>query len=427
MASLGNKNNHFDGLLDKKILRPHMKFKQVEVTEVDFGANGMNTANFINEIMKYAEKAKKSGGFIHLRPKQGADIFTKGIPNTNNPMNNNTNNKNEKDINDKMENDDDMKYESVWQSIPSLNEYKEENVLYEIQKSSNWKVPLFAWNQDHKRAIVKQNKSKKQKSKLSQSQQQNIYREVPNDPLHLILLQNDKQQTTNMNQQNNQNEISNGSSGQKRKNEDEFQSPRPKKRQRIGTRAPSPSLLSYNHNHNNSDSTTTTNTNVSMLIETTGFTIGGGDDDNMQYYNNKDLEFYRGFCCMTHKQEDYKKEKLNKYIEKLLIRMEEMNSTRIPYHDGQKIEDKFLTFLKFLYDEKSTYYGHIDGAKSNGATCYHKNSPFKPEELVKYGPFSCLKPEEYTSGVQTPYIYIGQSHTYFPWHVGMSIIISLHL
>ena len=156
-----------------------------------------------------------------------------------------------------------------------------------------------------------------------------------------------------------------------------------------------------------------------MLTESAGFTIGNNEDDNVRYFNNKDLEFYRGFGCLTYKQNKHslKQKRLKQYIDDLKQRMEKMNNIRIPYHDGQKLEDKYLTFLKYLYDGNATYQGHIEGSK--GVSPYDTNSPFKPEDLVKYGPFSCLEEEEYVSGVTSPHLYINQCHTYTPWHVGM--------
>lgn len=77
---------------------------------------------------------------------------------------------------------------------------------------------------------------------------------------------------------------------------------------------------------------------------------------------------------------------------------------------------RWLSFAKYFYDEQQADYGHVEGGE--GVTCYADDSPFKPAELIKHGPFSCLKPEEVTKGVQSPYLYIGRSHTHFAWHYG---------
>lgn len=406
MASTGSRN-HFDALLLKRTLRPGLSFKCVDAIEVDFGDNnGIQTDNFIDKIMEFKEMAKKNAGFMLLRPKQGVEIFTKGVARIIDT--NNNHNKSDKMESDHMDDDDDddgdlshiddeIKFDVMLDAIPKLNECKEEYVDYEIQKASNWKVPIFHWNGDHKKAIVKQNRFKKEKSKLAKVKVSVFHRENDDD---------NKMNIDDVNGTNGAN-----AAGVKRKNDDDIDS-RPRKRQKIEDRAPSP-LSSYNHGIH-SDSTTTTN--VSMLTESAGFTIGNNEDDNVRYFNNKDLEFYRGFGCLTYKQSKMKQKKLNQYMDALTMRMKEINQ-RIPYNNRQKMEDKYLTFLKYLYDGNSTYQGHIKDSKK--VSPYHNNSPFKPQDLVKYGPFSCLKEEEYVSGVTSPILYINQCHTYCSWHVGM--------
>ncbi|ETO19413.1 hypothetical protein RFI_17825 [Reticulomyxa filosa] len=47
---------------------------------------------------------------------------------------------------------------------------------------------------------------------------------------------------------------------------------------------------------------------------------------------------------------------------------------------------------------------------------YAESSPFKLSDLNKHGPFSYMKESEMMPGIHTPYIYLGNQNTFFPWH-----------
>ena len=151
------------------------------------------------------------------------------------------------------------------------------------------------------------------------------------------------------------------------------------------------------------------------------FPIGDLDD---RLYDHRDLEFYRGFCCLANTKPDYQRQELAEYIEAMERdrnsddAVHSMSGHNHSISGRGSVEDQYLSFTKFFYDGKSADYGHIEAG--DGVTCYAPDSPFKAADLQKYGPFSCLDDDERTKGVHSPYIYIGRSHTFFPWHNGMS-------
>eukprot|EP01084_Bolivina_argentea_P287957 494164_1 len=111
---------------------------------------------------------------------------------------------------------------------------------------------------------------------------------------------------------------------------------------------------------------------------------------------------------MQNNKNEYDKINIKKFINKI----NKINNN--PYNNINSIENKYLTFIKYFYDKNTVNYGHIIG--NDNISCYNNNSPFKLEDLRHFGPFSCLNSDEYISGIQTPYIYIGGSHTYISWY-----------
>eukprot|EP01084_Bolivina_argentea_P001964 3630_1 len=291
MASPNSSPNvHFETLLSKRQLHEGMRFKPVDIREIEFGENGLNTSNLIEKIMELSntDSVKNSGGFIVIRPKNDISIFTKGEQTTSIKTNyNNNNNNNNNNIS------------SIWDSLPSLSAISDDNdILWEEQKASEFTVPLFSWNIDHKNAIIKQNTYKRTESELKKNNNKNEM-EIDDD-----------------NNNNNDYKI-----GQKRKNTSAFdEDNEPHKRQKIDIRAPSPSLLSYNTNNTNN-----------IIENSNGFTIG--KENETRYFNYKDSEFYRGFCCMMqNNKNEYDKINIKKFINKI----NKINNN--PYNNINSIE-----------------------------------------------------------------------------------------
>ena len=420
---------HFRTLLNKKQLVPGQSFKSVALHPVDFSTDGLTTDKFINKVTELSQCAsvQQSGGFIVLRPKQGVSVFTK-------PRNDQTN----PSLSGKSTS------ESVWDAIPSLKSAKSHEVLYSTQKAAEWKVPLFGWNKDHKEAVIEQNEIRSKNPPLPQhlnglnpngSNGANPVFRSTSDPF--ILGANGNINGTNPYPPDTPDddtkcpEPSLSSNGRKRKNElmmDDVDGPR--KRQKIESQHPT-SLLSYHNGStpmsqsmqcestNTFDTNTTHSSNASIAPNSPDlgsfrtFTVGEIDH---RLYDYRDLEFYRGFCCMATTKPDYKRCDLLKYITSI----ERETADHITDLSGRgSVEDKYLSFIKFFYNGHCADYGHVEAGDT--VSCYDTDSPFKAGDLRQYGPFSCLNEEEQTKGVHSPYIYIGKSHTFFPWHNGMEL------
>eukprot|EP01084_Bolivina_argentea_P234516 394816_1 len=133
--------------------------------------------------------------------------------------------------------------------------------------------------------------------------------------------------------------------------------------------------------------------------------------DNKDQNNNLELCDYRGFCSMMKNTTE------NQCVETMKTEqfIDENQTDNNPYEDVESIEDKYLTFIQHFYEHNAVRYGHI--VADDDEQQQLKNSPFSvQQQLKKYGPFSHLSQDEYLPGVQIPLIYIGNSHTYFPWH-----------
>eukprot|EP01084_Bolivina_argentea_P062520 114349_1 len=129
----------------KSRLAKGMKLQPVHVHEIEFGKDGLNTANFIQKVTELSntDTVKNSGGFIVIRPKNGVSTFTNSSGNNNN----------------------------IWDSIPSLASIADSNnILFQAQsvQSYNCKIPLMTWDKSHKCAILQQ-QSYKQTGQLSEN------------------------------------------------------------------------------------------------------------------------------------------------------------------------------------------------------------------------------------------------------------------
>ena len=88
-------------------------------------------------------------------------------------------------------------------------------------------------------------------------------------------------------------------------------------------------------------------------------------------------------------------------------------------------QDVYLLLLRHLHESEHVVTNDVK--LTQGITAYHSNSCLKAEELLDYGPLSCLSQQEKQLGGFRSHVCIGSNMSMMPWQIGMISLISICL
>ena len=130
-------------------------------------------------------------------------------------------------------------------------------------------------------------------------------------------------------------------------------------------------------------------------------------DDSPEDTQNHPFHINRGFACVIEQLENKSKKPIGSFFNKSTFTKHLESSI----YDTATPEQIPLIFSDHLASANMVQYAIIDED-----SVYHFESPLNLAYLSRFGPFKRLNRNEMMLGIQTPYVYVGQQHTFFPFH-----------